>query len=106
MPGYNGRVGCDWPMNQADFQRAKNTIANADFDDDKLTIAKQVLGMNCLTVDQVKQLGMLFDFEDNKLEFAKFAWGRTYDLGNYYILNDMFDFSSSIDELNEYINSH
>jgi len=105
MPGYNGPVGCDWPMNSGDFQRAKNTIGNADFEDDKLTIAKQVIGMNCLTVDQVKEIGMLFDFEDTKLEYAKFAYGRTFDIGNYYLLNDMFDFSSSIDELNDYINS-
>lgn len=106
MPGYTGPIGCDWPMGPADFQRAKQTIHNADFDDDKLTIAKQVLGMNCLTVEQVKQIGMLLDFEDSRLEFAKFAWGRTFDQGNYYILNDMFDFSSSIEELNEYIQTH
>lgn len=106
MPGYSGPVGCDWPMSPGDFQNARNTISNADFEDDKLTISKQIVGMNCLTVQQVKQLGMLFDFEDTKLEFAKFAYGRTFDLGNYYQLNDMFDFSSSIDELNKYINSH
>lgn len=106
MPGYSGPVGCNWPMSPGDFQNARHTISNADFEDDKLTIAKQIVGMNCLTVQQVKQLGMLFDFEDNKLEFAKFAYGRTFDLGNYYQLNDMFDFSSSIDELNNYINSH
>jgi hypothetical protein len=106
MPGYTGPVGCDWPMNPADFQRALNSINNADFESDKLTIAKQVVGMNCLTVDQVKQIGMLFAFEDNKLDFAKFAYGRTFDIGNYYILNDMFEFSSSIEELNRYITSH
>ena len=106
MPGYSGPVGCDWPMSPVDFQNARHTIAKADFEDDKLTISKQIVGMNCLTVQQVKQLGMLFDFEDTKLEFAKFAYGRTFDLGNYYQLNDMFEFSSSIDELNKYINSH
>lgn len=106
MPGYNGPIGCDWPMSAPDFQNAMKTIDHADFESDKLTIAKQVLNMNCLTVEQVKQIGMMFDFEDSKLEFAKFAYGRTYDIGNYFILNDMFEFSSSIDDLNNYINSH
>jgi hypothetical protein len=44
------------------------------------------------------------DFEDTKLQYAKFAYNKTYDIGNYYKLNDAFDFSSSIDELNAYIN--
>ncbi len=106
MPGYNGPVGCNWPMDPVDFERAKNTINNTDFDSDKLTIAKQIVGMNCLTVDQIKQIGMLFDFEDSKLDFAKFAYGRTFDLGNYFIINDIFEFSSSIEELIRYISSH
>jgi len=43
-----------------------------------------------------------FSFEDTKLEFAKYAYERTYDIGNYYKLNDAFSFESSIEELNEY----
>lgn len=106
MPGYSGPVGCDWPMNPGDFDRALTSITNADFESDKLTIAKQIVGMNCLTVEQVKHIGMLFDFEDSKLDFAKFAYGRTFDIGNYFIINDIFEFSSSIDELNRYITAH
>ena len=105
MPGYNGRIGCPWPMSPQSFQRAKQTISNADFSSDKQTIAKQIVNSNCLTAQQVKEIAGLFDFEKDKLEFAKFAYTHTYDIENYFIINDIFDFSSSIKELNSYINS-
>ncbi len=105
MPGYNGRIGCPWPMNPQNFQRAKQTISNADFDSDKQTIAQQIVNSNCLTARQVKEIAALFDFESDKLKFAKFAYTHTYDIENYFIINDIFDFSSSIQELNNYINS-
>jgi hypothetical protein len=45
-----------------------------------------------------------FDFEATRLDFAKFAYGRTFDIGNYYMVNDAFTFETSIDDLNRYIN--
>ena len=42
-------------------------------------------------------------FESTRLEYAKYAYGYTYDIGNYYKVNDAFQFESSIDDLNKYI---
>jgi hypothetical protein len=39
------------------------------------------------------------------LDFAKFAYDHTYDIGNYYKVNDVFSFESSVDELDQYIRS-
>jgi hypothetical protein len=105
MPGYNGPVGCSWPMNDQDFANVKQSIASKSFDDTKLTISKQVIASNCLFSRQVKELMLLFSFEATRLEFAKFAYGYTFDIGNYYLLNDAFQFESTIEELNQYINS-
>lgn len=101
--GYTGATGCAYPMSDAAFATAKKSITSKDFSDSKLTIAKQVTKSNCLTADQAKQIVELFDFEDTRLEFAKFAYGYTYDLNNFYIVNDAFEFESTIEELNEYI---
>lgn len=106
MNGYSGPIGCPWPMDQNSFMQAKASIQSKSFDESKLTIAKQVLASNCMLSNQVKELMMLFSFEDSRLDFAKFAYGRTYDIGNFFVLNDAFDFESSIDELNEYINGY
>ena len=106
MQGYNGAIGCNWPMDDSQFADALRSVSSQSFDDDKATVAKQITGSNCLTSEQVKRMMMELDFEDTKLEYAKFAYDKTYDIGNYYKLNDAFDFSSSVDELNEHINGH
>lgn len=103
MPGYSGEVGCPYPMSDADFNSAKQSIASKSFADSKLTLAKQITNTNCLTSDQAKQIIELFDFEDTRLEYAKYAYGHTYDISNYYKVNDAFEFESSIEELNKYI---
>lgn len=105
IPGYSGPIGCQWPMSPIDFTNVKNSISSKAFEDSKYTIAKQVLNSNCLLTSQVKEIMLLFSFEETRLDFAKFAYGRTYDIGNYYQLNDAFTFESTIDELNEYIES-
>lgn len=105
MPGYTGVVGCNgWPMTENDFSQSKTSIESKSFSDSKLKLAKQVAGSNCLTAQQVKEITSLFDFESTRLEFAKYAYSRTYDIGNYFKVNDAFEFESSIDELDSYIN--
>ncbi|MGV3610346.1 MAG: DUF4476 domain-containing protein [Fluviicola sp.] len=103
MPGYNGNVGCNgYPMSESRFNEVVKSIEAKSFDDSKLTMSKQVINTNCMTSAQVKRLMLLFSFEGTRLELAKYAYGYTYDIGNYYQLNDAFTFESSIDELNEY----
>jgi hypothetical protein len=102
LPGYNGVYGCPYPMSKSDFEQAKQSISSKSFEDSKLTIAKQIINTNCLLSSQVKEIMLLFSFEDTRLDLAKFAYGYTLDIGNYYKVNDAFTFESSIDELNAY----
>ncbi len=104
LPGYNGPIGCARPMTGKDFEGVKSSISSKSFDDTKLTMAKQVIGANCLLSTQVKEIMLLFSFEGTRLDLAKFSYDKTYDQGNYYKLNDAFTFESSISELNDYIN--
>ena len=105
MPGYSGPIGCGDPMSASEFEEAKASISSKSFEDTKMTLVKQIGGNRCFTVDQVKGLMGLFSFEDNKLDLAKFAYDHTYDIGNYYKVNDVFSFESSVEDLNEYIKS-
>jgi hypothetical protein len=106
MSGYSGPVGCPNPMSHDDFESLKNSISSKSFEDSKLEIAKQVVASNCLLCSQVREIMKLFSFEDSKLTFAKYAYGHTYDTGNYFKVNDAFSFESSIDELNKYISAY
>jgi hypothetical protein len=106
LPGYSGPTGCPWPMSDGDFANARNAVNAKSFEDTKLTMAKQIFDHNCLLSAQVRDMMDTFDFEATKLEFAKYAYGRTFDIGNYYKVNDVFDFESSISDLNAYINNY
>ncbi|MBK6752767.1 MAG: DUF4476 domain-containing protein [Flavobacteriales bacterium] len=103
MPGYTGRIGCPWPMSPSEFADAKTSIGSKSFEDTKMSMAKQVVSDRCVTVDQVKGVMQLFSFEESKLDFAKFAYDHTYDLSNYYKLNDAFTFESSVDDLSTFL---
>jgi hypothetical protein len=106
MPGYSGPVGCaKAPVSEGEFTGMKENIAAKNFEDTKVSTAKMIAGGRCLTAAQVRSIMQLFNFEDNKLDFAKFAYDRTYDIGNYFKVNDVFNFDSSVEELNTYIQS-
>jgi len=102
-----GRQGGDcYPMNNNDFQQAKQSIAGGTYAETMLSTAKSIIANNCLSADQVVQICKLFSFEDSKLEFAKCAYSRTTDRNNYFKVVNVFTFASSKDELNNYISSH
>ena len=105
VDGYNGPYGCPVPMAAGNFNEFKQTLKTKTFEDTKMTIAKQVIANQCLLSSQVKEIMQLFSFEESKLDFAKFAYDHTYDIGNYFKVNDEFTFETSIEDLNDYIKS-
>jgi len=104
-PAPAAEQGCTTPMSASDFNNAKESVKKQAFAENKMKIAKQFTKNNCLSVAQVKEVIGLFSFENDKLEYAKFAYNFTVDKKNYFQVNDVFSFSSSVDELNEFIES-
>jgi hypothetical protein len=93
-------------MSASNFDALKNTIRNQSFDSSKLTVAQQAVASNYLTAAQVAELVQLFSFESSKVDIAKYAYSRTVDRNNYYLVSNAFTYSSSIDELSGYINNY
>lgn len=92
-------------MTPGNFNAALATIKKQSFEDTRLKTAKQVISANCLNVEQIIQIANTFSFEDNKLEFAKFAYDYCIEPRNYFKLNGIFSFSSNVDELSDYVQS-
>lgn len=92
-------------INSSDYNAAMSTIKKQSFEDTRLKTAKQVIAANCLNVDQIMQIANTFSFEDNKLDFAKFAYDYCIEPRNYFKLNGIFNFSSNVDELSDYVQS-
>ena len=99
----NGGNKCVFPMSSGDFATAKASITKQSFAEEKMKVAKQIVKAKCVNAAQVKEIMGLFSFEENKLEFAKFAYDYTTDKDNYFTINDAFSFSSSVDDLNSYL---
>jgi len=97
-------TGC-YAMSRSDFNQALASIKSKTFSDSKLTLAKQITKGNCLTSAQIAQITSLFDFEDSKLEYSKFAYSYCFNPENYWKVNNSFEFESTIEELNEHIES-
>lgn len=106
QPGTPPPPANGMPMTNADFQSAKQSIASKSFEDSKLQIAKQVAGNNNLLASQIKEIMKLFSFEESRLDFAKFAYRSCINKGNYFEVNDAFQFEMSIEDLNQYISSY
>ncbi len=101
QPAVQGN--CGMAMNASSFNQAKSSISSKSFSDSKMTTAKQITQTNCLTAQQIKEITMLFDFDADRVTYASFAHKRCTDPQNYFIVNDAFEFESSIEELNQNI---
>ena len=102
---YTGALGCPVPMSPAAFNMALESIRDKSFESSKVEMAEQIAKSNCLLSEQVYIIMKLFNFENTRIDFAKFAYGYIYDPGNYFRVNDAFAFESSIETLNKFIRS-
>ena len=98
--------GGNMVMSNHDFDSALEMLRKESFDNTRLKIAKQIVGSNILTVNQIQQICQLFAFENNKLDFAKYAYDSCVDKNNYFKLNEVFKFDSDKQQLNQYIFQH
>ena len=88
------------------FASALRSIELQSFDSDQIRVAKHVIRTNGVSSQQLVQIMKLVSFESSRLEIAKFGFQFVGDPENYFILNDLFWFSSSVRELDRYINRY
>lgn len=90
-------------MSDVDFNRVVQSMQKEWLESSKQKSASQIISTNYLSTDQVVKVLQLFSFESIKLDLAKQAYAKTVDQRNYVIVNDVFSFSSSKDDLARYI---
>ncbi len=102
-PTYSGPCNCQQPMSREAFQRALATVHNQTFDNTRLDIAKNIARTNCLLARDVRALAAALQFENNRMDFAKFAYDYTLDVSSYFEVAEAFDFEHSRIELMAYV---
>lgn len=86
-------------MPEREYNKLKQTVSNGTFESTKLAIAKQGISQNRLSVAQIKDLMLLFSFDKDRLDLAKYAYTYCGDTRNYYNLTEVFSFDSSKNDL-------
>jgi Domain of unknown function (DUF4476) len=95
--GYNGM------LSYQEFAILMDQIRRNTFDKGRMEEAKKLTRNNRLTVNQILEITRLFTFENNRLEYAKFAYEYAYDRQNYQQVVDVMAFENSKKELRKYI---
>ncbi|MBC8109957.1 MAG: DUF4476 domain-containing protein [Verrucomicrobia bacterium] len=80
------------------FIRLKQTFRKATFDDNRMEIAHSTLRYSYFSSAQAAELMRTFDFDNQRLNFAKLVFPNILDKGNAFILTEKFDFPSNARE--------
>jgi hypothetical protein len=100
MPAFHPHVA---PVEAGAFNNMLHALSLQRFESTKLNVARQMINTNFFTVEQVGRLMQQFTFESSKLEVAKLAYPQTLDRHQYFMLYGQFRFSSSVDDLNRFV---
>lgn len=99
-PPRQERVICATPEQMGMVMKV---LKDQSFDDKKADIAKLCVYMGTFCTSDIAQMAKLFSFDDNRLDFLKYAYQYCSDPQNYPTLRDCFSFSSNYDKLLEFI---
>lgn len=91
-------------MSDYEMNNLMNELEEAWFDSDRLQLAKNRIRNKKVSSEQVLRIIEEFSFESSRLEIAKYAFNYTIDQENYYVVNGGLEFSSSVNELENFIN--
>ena len=97
--GYRGL------MTYNEFQTMKERVKQNTLDNGKLEAARNLTRANTLTANQVAEIVHLLALDNNRLEYAKFAYEYTYDRQNYLMVADALSFTNNRRSLEQFINS-
>lgn len=105
--GYPPGPGTAYPsayqvMTPRDVDALAQALAARPFDSDKLVVARQALSEAGIRSDDLRLLLNQFDYDQDKLELAKYAYPAVADRQNFYRVYDTFRFSASARELQEF----
>jgi hypothetical protein len=94
---------CEMASDQ--FQRALQAVNAKPFRDEKMETAKLATKGKCLSNAQIRAMAGSFSFEDQTLDFVKYAYDLSTEKSEYYLLEDIFKFMSSQDDFRSFLKS-
>ncbi|MBF9253175.1 DUF4476 domain-containing protein [Pontibacter sp. 172403-2] len=98
----NDDAYCRNLMSSREVDRLLQTMDSRDFENTKLSIARDAVSSGSIRAEDLKRLLQQFDYESMQVEFAKFAYEYVCDKEHFYYIYDLFRYDSSVQELERY----
>ena len=102
MPDYEGEIGCPWPLKDEELNEVKLKINNLSIDDRKIDVYNDFRQSKldfCITVEQLRSIVILFEYDEFKMEIVKNSYPFIYDKDNILLLEKDFSYQNSFEEL-------
>lgn len=100
LDGYEGEIGCNWPMNDDYFNTFYLELKQLRLEDDKISYIKEKLDTSCLLTSQLDKIFTTLEYDDTKLDFGLFIYNRTFDIESFFnVAKQHIKFESHIEEI-------
>ena len=99
----NNDTGNRSTISTASYENLKTQIAQKSFEKERIELANQTLKQNSLTSIQIAGIMRLLAFDNNRLDFAKYAYTYVYDKENYTAVTDALAFDSNKKVLKDFL---
>lgn len=96
---------CTQPLPFQQFQQRYQQIKNRTTDPSKLQLSNQLIKSYCFSSEQIKEIALLFDDDNYRLQFARAAYNNTTDKDNFYEVYDAFIYYSNVFRLHDFVSN-
>lgn len=93
-------------INKADVRRLQDKVKDAETDTERLKLMQASLSKLNYTTAQVAGMMQWLDFDDSRLQFAKWAYSNTVDKTRYADLEKEFTMQSNRDEFRQFLKQY
>ncbi|MDN5203448.1 DUF4476 domain-containing protein [Fulvivirgaceae bacterium BMA10] len=101
--GYaNTNHSCSY-AEHLNIDKLVHSIRRKHYDDQRLIVAKSAIRKKGIFAEDIKRIMKQFSFESSRVEFAAYAYHKTCDKDNFYVVYDALYFDSSIRKLERQI---
>lgn len=103
ISSYQGKTGCKNPLSKARFEKLYREIDGMIFEKKRIRTIKERIAERCVLSSHVAALMETLDYEENRLDLAKYAYDRTFDQSEYEQVQKALNFERSRKKLDRYL---
>jgi hypothetical protein len=94
----------DCAISERDMNEIIAVLNDEKFENNRKSTAQLIIKRKrCFRTEQIIRILMSFEFENTKLEMAKYAFPYVVDKSNYFTVLDIFEFSANKTDLQEFL---